>query len=95
MKPTQFSVAEAGRKASIVWRSMHLSAVITVVGVLAAVLDPEAANGIGIMLGSFQVAIGGIVATYVNSQGKVDVAESTAREPHPKRASQMMSAIDG
>jgi hypothetical protein len=89
-----FTVAEAGRKASIVWRAMHLSTAVTGFGVLAAVIKPDAANGIGIMLGSFQVAVGGIVATYANSQSKVDVAESTAREPHPKRASVQMSAVD-
>ena len=79
-----------GRKATIVWRAMHLSALVTAAGVLAAVFDPEAANGIGIMLGSFQVALGGFVAVYVNSQGKVDVAE-TAHGPHPRRTTQMQA----
>lgn len=84
---------EHGRKAVIVWRGMHLSALVTAVGVLAAVVDPEAANGIGIMLGSFQVALGGFVAVYVNSQGKVDVAE-TAHGPHPRRTTQMQAVKD-
>lgn len=87
-----FTVAEAGRKASIVWRALHLSTTATLIGILAAVLKPDAANGIGIMLGSFQVALGGIVATYTNSQGKVDVAE-TAHGPHPKRQSVAMGAM--
>jgi len=81
-----------GRKAIIVWRAMHLSALVTAAGVLAAVLDPEASNGIGVMLGSFQLALGGFVAVYVNSQGKVDVAE-TAHGPHPRRTTQM-AAVD-
>lgn len=83
----------AGRKAVIVWRAMHLSACLTAIGILAAVIKPDAANGIGIMLGSMQVAIGGLVATYVNSQGKVDVAE-TAHGPHPRRTVQMQAVAD-
>ena len=86
------NLATAGRKAVIVWRAMHLSALLTALGVLVAVIEPDAANGIGIMLGSMQVAIGGLVATYVNSQGKVDVAE-TAHGPHPRRTAQMQ-AVD-
>ena len=89
-----FTVAEAGRKASIVWRALHLSTAVTGFGVLAAVIKPDAANGIGIMLGSFQVAVGGIVATYANSQSKVDVAES-AHGPHHKRQSVQMGAVGG
>lgn len=65
---------------------MHLSTVATLLGILAAFLRPESANGIGIILGSFQIALGGFVAVYVNSQGKVDVAES-AHGPHAKRQS--------
>ena len=82
------NVARDGRKAVIVWRAMHLSALVTAVGVLAALIKPDAANGIGMMLGSFQIALGGFVAVYVNSQGKVDVAE-TAHGPHPRRTTQM------
>jgi hypothetical protein len=89
-----FTVAEAGRKASIVWRALHLSTWMTALGVVAAVVKPDAANGIGIMLGSFQVALGGIVATYANSQSKVDVAEA-AHGVHPKRQSVQMGAVNG
>lgn len=74
-----------GRKATIVWRAMHLSGLVTMVGVFAMVMATDAANGIGIALGSFQVALGGFVSVYVNSQGKVDVAE-TAHGPHPRRS---------
>lgn len=77
-----------GRKANIVWRAMHLSALVTVVGVLAMVIEQAAANGIGIALGAFQVALGGFVSVYVNSQGKVDVAES-AHGPDPRRTTQV------
>lgn len=87
-----FTVSEAGRKATIVWRAMHLSVLATALGVLAAVLKPDAANGIGIMLGSMQVALGGFVATYAHSQSKVDVAES-AHGPHPKRVTAQMEAM--
>ena len=83
-----------GRKAIIVWRAMHLSVFITMCGVIAAVFKPDAANGIGIMLGSCQVAIGGFVSVYANAQGKVDVAE-TAHGPHPKRATQAVRAVPG
>ena len=68
------NTATDGRKAAIVWRAMHLAALMTALGVLAAVAKPDAANGIGIMLGSMQVALGGFVSVYVNAQGKVDVA---------------------
>ena len=86
-------VTAAGRKAGVVWRAMHLSTAATLTGILAAFIRPESANGIGVMLGSFQLALGGFVAVYVNSQGKVDVAESTAREPHPKRVSVQAPAV--
>ena len=86
------NVREHGRKAVIVWRAMHLSALVTGVSVLASVLKPESANGIGVIVGSFQLALGGFVAVYANSQGKVDVAE-TAHGPHPRRTTQM-KAVD-
>lgn len=73
-----------GRKAAMVWRAMHLSVVATLVGILAAVLEPESANGIGIMLGSFQVALGGFVSVYCHSQGKVD--EKHGPTPRPSGA---------
>jgi|GEM_PF-6447760 len=66
------NVVPHGRKAAIVWRAMHLSAAVTLVGVLAAVLGPDAANGIGVIIGSFQLALGGFVSVYGYAQGKVD-----------------------
>lgn len=86
------NVREHGRKAVIVWRAMHLSALVTGVGILSAVLEPESANGIGVITGSFQLALGGFVATYAHSQGKVDVAE-TAHGPHPRRSTVQMEAM--
>lgn len=88
------NVREQGRKAVIVWRSMHLSAAVTALSVIAALFEPEAANGIGVIVGSFQLALGGFVATYAHSQGKVDVAES-AHGPHPRRTTQMSAVGDG
>ncbi len=88
-----FPLQTVGRKASIVWRAMHLSALVTLAGVLVAFVKPESANGVGVMLGAFQLALGGFVSTYAHSQGRVDVAETTAREPHPKRASGTMTAV--
>lgn len=87
------NVRQHGRKAIIVWRSMHLSALVTGVGILSAVLEPESANGIGVIIGSFQMALGGFVGVYAHSQGKVDVAETGARVPHPKRMSGTMPEV--
>ena len=87
------NVRDHGRKAVIVWRAMHLSAAITGLSVTAALLQPESANGIGVIIGSFQLALGGFVAVYANSQGKVDVAE-TAHGPHPRRTTQMSAVTD-
>jgi len=81
------NVKEHGRKAAIVWRAMHLSAAVTLVGVLAAIMEPEAANGIGIMLGSFQVALGAFASVYSHAQGRVD-------EKHSPRQSGTMRAVD-
>lgn len=85
------NVQEHGRKAMIVWRAMHLSAFITAIGIISALINHDAANGIGVIVGSFQLALGGFVSVYANSQGKVDVAE-TAHGPHPKRMTQQMQA---
>lgn len=81
---------EHGRKAVIVWRAMHLSASITGLGIIGALLNPESANGIGVIIGSFQIALGGFVAVYANGQSRVDVAE-TAHGPHPRRTTQMQA----
>ena len=87
------NVREHGRKAVIVWRAMHLSALVTGLGIIGALLNNEAANGIGVIVGSFQIALGGFVAVYTNSQGRVDVAE-TAHGPHPRRTTQMSAVKD-
>ena len=66
------NVREHGRKATVIWRAMHLSVAVTVVGILAAMARPEAANGIGIMVGAFQGSLGLFTGAYSYSQGKVD-----------------------
>ncbi len=73
------NAAEHGRKAATVWRAMHLSAAVTIAGVAAAFGRPDSANGIGLMLGSFQLALGGFVSMYAHTQGKVDLV----RGPNP------------
>ena len=65
---------------------------VAVVGILASVIKAEAANGIGLIVGSVVAAIGGAVAVYSNSQSRVDVAES-AHGPHPKRQSVQARAV--
>jgi hypothetical protein len=86
------NATEHGRKATIVWRVAHLVGLVTMAGMLTAVGQPEAANGIGIIVGAGVAALGGIVSTYAYSQGKVDVAES-AHGPHPTRMSGSMKAV--
>ena len=83
------NVLENSKKAVVVWRAMHLSALVTLVGIFAMAAAPNAANGIGIGLGSFQMALGGFVSMYNYAQGKID----EKRGPVP-RASGTVGAVD-